>query len=108
MVRIDLYKMVHEMFSIFTAEDSRENDHAEGFVTFWGHVVDPSHVNDDWLRGILASSSQTVQFKPLSGILNQRRYLSSRIMPLTIESSLVVDPFRSNCIKYGKTRLCGW
>ena len=68
----DMYNMVHEMFSIFTAEDSRDNDYAEGFVHFWEHVVDPSHVTVDWLKGHLVSSTHTVLFKPLRGIINQR------------------------------------
>ena len=34
-------------------------------------------------------ASQTVLFKPLSGILNQRKHLPTRFVPLTIELSLV-------------------
>ena len=38
------------------------------------------------------SSSQNVLFKPLSGILNQRKYLPIRLMPITIELQLVDNP----------------
>ena len=43
----------------------------------------------------------TVLFKPLSGILNQRTYLPSRFMPITIELSLVdvpLDPIVSGLL----------
>ena len=35
---IDMYNRVREMFSICTAEDSRENDYAEGFDNFLENV----------------------------------------------------------------------
>jgi len=44
------------------------------------------------LVGIPGASYQTVLFKPLSGILNQRKYLPLRFMPITIELSMVDDP----------------
>ena len=86
-----MHKRVYAMFSIFTAEDSRENAYAEGFANFWEHVVDPSHDKDDWLKGIPASSSQTVLCKQLSGLLNQRKFLPIRFMPITIELPLICD-----------------
>ena len=86
-----MYNRIHEMFNICTAEDSRDNDHAEGFANYWAHVVDSSHCNVDHVKGIPASSSQTVLFKPWSGILNQRKYVPIRLMPITIELSLTDD-----------------
>ena len=88
---IDMYNRVHEMFSIFSAIDSRQNDYAEGFGSFWDNRVDNLHVNTYYLLGIPGLASQTVLCKPLSGILNQRKYLPIRFMPLTIELSLVDD-----------------
>ena len=32
---IDMYNRAHEMFDMFSASDSRQNDHAEGFGNFW-------------------------------------------------------------------------
>ena len=32
---IDNYNRVHEMFQVFSATDSRENDYAEGFANYW-------------------------------------------------------------------------
>ena len=55
------------------------------------------------LPGIPGASYQTVLFKPLSGILNQRKYLPLRFMPITIELSLVddpLDPIISNFANY--------
>ena len=76
---IDMYNRVREMFSIFSASDSRQNDYAEGFGKFWDNKADNESVGPSYLKGIPESASQTVLFKPL------------RIMPLTIELSLVDD-----------------
>ena len=100
---VDLYNRVHEMFNNFTSEGSRYNDYAEGFGNVWEGVNGPSAVNGvdnngvhevstAILTGIPGASYQTVLFKPLSGILNQRKYLPLRFMPITIELSLVDDP----------------
>ena len=42
---IHMYNRVHEMFSIFSATDSRQNDYAEGFGNFWDNRMDNIHVN---------------------------------------------------------------
>ena len=91
------------MFNNFTSEGSRYNDYAEGFGNVWERVNDPNAlvgVNSDGvyavstavITGMPGASFQTVLFKPLSGILNQRKYLPLRFMPITIELSLVDDP----------------
>ena len=90
------------MFNNSTAEESRSNDYSEGFGHVWEGTVDAnalsgvannaaavSAVN---LRGSPGASYQTRLFKPLSGILNQRKYLPLRFMPITIALSLVDDP----------------
>ena len=87
------------MFSIFSATSSRQNDYAEGFENLWENKMDNLHVGLDYLIGIQGQASQTVMFKPLRCILNQRKYLPIRFMPLTIELSLVdvmTDPIVSN------------
>ena len=89
---IDMYNRVHEMFNIFSASDSRQNDFAEGFGNYWDNKQDNIHVDETWLRGIPPTTKQTVLFKPMSGILNQRKYIPIRFMPITIELSLVDDP----------------
>ncbi|MFM7984553.1 MAG: hypothetical protein ACKPKO_35025, partial [Candidatus Fonsibacter sp.] len=40
-------------------------------------------------KGIFQGESQTVLFRPLSGILRQRKYIPLRYMHITIELSLV-------------------
>ena len=32
---MDMYNRVHELFNIYTARDSRNNDFAEGFANWW-------------------------------------------------------------------------
>ena len=71
---IDNYNRVHEMFSIMTATDSRINIGAEAFGQYWDTrdtssiVLKPSTFN-----GRKGGQSQTVLFKPLSGLLNQTK-----------------------------------
>ena len=51
------------------------------------------------LTMIPQSPSQTVLFKPLNGILDQRNYLPIRFMPTTSELPLVEDPLDPRVIK---------
>ena len=105
---IDMYNRVHELFSNFSAEDSRFNDYGEGFGNVWEGYADNIAVSDTYLKGIAGGSYQTVLFKPLSGILNQRKYIPIRFMPITIELSLVDDvndPIISNVGNAGFTAL---
>ena len=41
---IDMYNRVHEMFNMFSASDSRQNDYAEGFCNGCGDAADNAHV----------------------------------------------------------------
>jgi hypothetical protein len=45
-----------------------------------------------YLEGIYGAQAQTVLFKPLSGLLNQPKYIPLRYCPLTFELELVNDP----------------
>ena len=93
---IDNYNRVHEMFSMLTAKDSRTNVDAEAFGHHrydWNAVLDK-----DTIPGIPGGQSRTVLFKPLSGLLNQPKYLPIRYCPITIELELVnqaTDPIVS-------------
>ncbi|MFM7980233.1 MAG: hypothetical protein ACKPKO_13040 [Candidatus Fonsibacter sp.] len=44
----------------------------EGFGNVWEGFADNIAVSDTYLKGIAGGTYQTVLFKPLSGILNQR------------------------------------
>ena len=114
---IDLYNRVHDMFNNFTAEGSRYNDYSEGFGNVWEGTVDPNAlsgaannaaaVSAVSLVGIPGASYQTVLFKPLSGILNQRKYLPLRFMPITIELSMVDDPLDPIISNFYLSGWCG-
>ena len=89
---IDDYNRVHEMFSTMTAGDSRVNTNAESFGRKWD--IDGNFNNaltNTNLPGIIAGQSQTVLFKPLSGLLNQNKFIPTRYAPITIELELVND-----------------
>ena len=86
---IDNYSRVSEMFHILQSKDSRLNDSIEGF----GLQDSISLLNTTaLLPGITAS--QTVMFKPLTGIFAQTKYLPLRFAPFEIELELanVNDP----------------
>ena len=61
-----------------------------------------SHCNDDHLKRIPSLSSQTFLFKPMSGSLNQRKYLPIRFMPTTIEIVLIDEPSDAIISSMGK------
>ncbi|MFM7985510.1 MAG: hypothetical protein ACKPKO_39965, partial [Candidatus Fonsibacter sp.] len=86
---IDMYNRVHEMFSIFGSSESRISDYSEGFNNYWEDKASSTEISVQILKGIFQGESQTVLFRPLSGILRQRKYIPLRYMPLTIELSLV-------------------
>lgn len=94
---LDLYHRTHEMFSLFTSEGSRINDLSEGFCNTWEYrhpdTSDPEKVTAEDIGGINPSESMTVCFKLLSGLLRQPKFLPLRYLPLTIELTLVDDPF---------------
>ena len=92
---IDNYNRVHEMFQVFSATDSRENDYAEGFSNYWRDLHDPRGllVTTETLVRIPPSSHMTVMFKPVAGLFQSvRKYLPLQFMPITIELSLVDNP----------------
>ena len=87
---IDNYNRVEAMFSCFASEDSLKNVDAEGFGQRWDRrYATETGYDQHTLFGIYGGQSQTVLFKPLSGLLNQPKYLPLRYCPLTIELELV-------------------
>ena len=79
------YNRIHEMIHMMIAKESRENDMAEAFGQPWNEYAWQGDVwNTDDFHGIEQNSSMTVLFKPLSGILNQNKYLPLKWAPLTI------------------------
>ena len=81
------------MFSLMTSKESMVNNAAEGFGYPTTEAKDLDNASK--LSGIPPTQSQTVLFKPLSGLLNQSKYLPLRYMPLTLELELVnndLDP----------------
>ena len=97
---IDNYNRVHEMMNTLSATHSRQNEVAEGFGLLWdSHDWINGNLDVDNFKGIAKGESQTVLFKPLSGLLNQPKYLPIRYMPLVLELELVdnaTDPIVSN------------
>lgn len=89
---IDDYGRLHQMFSVLTAKDSRTNELAEGFGKEWDLKEDlTTAYTAASFPGIPGGQSRTVLFKPLSGLLNQEKYLPVRYSPITIELELVND-----------------
>ena len=90
---IDNYNRVSELFDILQTTQSRSNDMIEQF----GYNDDISKLsNTVLLPGI--QYSQTVMFKPLSGIFQQTKYLPLRYSPIEIELELAdaYDPIISS------------
>ena len=71
---LDSYGRLHEMFNMMKSSNKRLNDGIEGF-------------GDGETVGL--SASRTVCFTPMSGILNQKKYLPIRYAPLQFEFELV-------------------
>jgi hypothetical protein len=88
---IDNYGRTHQMMHLLTSKHSRENDMAEAFGQEFDMVAanQVGDVTPSTFRGIAAGEHQTVMFKPLSGLLNQNKYLPIRYCPLTIELEIV-------------------
>ena len=75
-VDIENYNRVHEMFSVMTASDSRINNSAEGFGQYWDtRDTATIQLTTSTLTGIKGGQSQTVLFKPLSGLLGQNKMI---------------------------------
>ena len=85
---IDNYNRVHEMFRILNAQDTNKNNDAEAF----GQQVDKYTTFDtEKIAGLKPNQTQTVLFKPCSGLFNQPKMLPIRYMPITIELEIVHD-----------------
>ena len=85
---IDNYNRVHEMFKLLKATDTKVNDEAEAF----GQQYDKyTTLDTTTVSGIKGGQSQTVLFKPCSGLFNQPKMLPIRYMPITIELEIVHD-----------------
>ena len=87
---IDYYNRVHQMFSALIARESNTNNLAESFGYTTTEARDLNSTAT--FAGIPPGQMQTVMFKPLSGLLNQPKYLPLRYMPLTLEFELVNNP----------------
>ena len=85
---IDNYNRVHEMFKLLKAKDTVVNDEAEAFGNSWDKYMT---LDTTTLSGIVGGQSQTVLFKPCSGLFNQPKMLPIRYMPITIELEIVHD-----------------
>ena len=89
---MDNYNRCHQLFSMLTSPDSRANVNAEAFGQHWDIREDVnSGYTADSFPGILQGQSQTVLFKPLSGLFNQNKMIPLRYCPITIELELVND-----------------
>eukprot|EP00973_Karenia_brevis_P015139 2069375-Karenia_brevis.AAC.1 len=91
------------MFSILTATDSRTNVDMEGFGMGFNIGDNTNQLTDttNTPDGIQSDSSQTVLFKPLSGLFNQNKFLPVRYAPITIELELVSDKTEPVVTLYG-------
>lgn len=92
---ISQYNRVHEMFTLFKSSATAQNDLMESglyeynkasvsyALPFTGQQIKELH-------GIAGSGKyyRTVLFKPLFGLLNQKKYISLKYSPLTIELEL--------------------
>ena len=76
---IDNYNRTTEMFHMMQAENKRLNDAIEGF----GGTATGTPAS------IAAGEERVVMFTPLSGLLNQDKYLPIRYMPISLEWELV-------------------
>ena len=82
---IDYYNRVHEMFHSYQSANVRLNDAAEGFLS------NPYDLNTVYTLANIgmaipgAGGSFTVSFRPLSGLINQDKYLPIRYCPITLE-----------------------
>ena len=104
------------MLNHLAAEGSTYKDYSEGFGNVWKGVKDPNALNSvvnngsavstACLPGIPGASQQTVLFKPFLGVFNQRKYVLLRVMPVTIEPSLVFDPLDSIISNFANYQGC--
>jgi hypothetical protein len=83
------------MFHILTNPGNRQNDAIEGcgnkydIMRNLGYTDDGPQLNASNFVGIAPNDSRTVFFKPLSGILNQDKFIPIRYCPLQFEFELI-------------------
>ena len=86
---IDYYNKVHEMFHLFQSSTVRQNDNTEGFLS-QEYNLNNTYVPATAGCGIAgAGGYMTVAFRPLSGLINQDKYLPIRYAPITLEFEIV-------------------
>lgn len=97
---IDYYGRTHQMIHNLLDKNVRENESSEGFgfelnLSKWSRDNNFSNENKPNGGAVRANSKRTVSFKPLSGLLNQPKFVPLQFCPLTIELELVdnaLDP----------------
>ena len=86
---IDYYNKVHEMFHNFQMSTVRQNDNVEGFLS------EEYNLNNTYVTTTAgcaitgAGGYMTVAFRPLSGLINQDKFLPIRYAPITLEFEIV-------------------
>ena len=83
---INQYNRVRELMHMLTSTASRDNDGAESFGPSRDTANGP---NPTQWPGMNVSDAQVCMFKPLSGLINQGKFLPIRYMPLVIELEFV-------------------
>ena len=48
-----MYNRVHDMFDLFSAADSRNNDFGEGFISSWEYRAASNSITDAHAKGFL-------------------------------------------------------
>jgi hypothetical protein len=94
---VDNYSRCHELFHMLGSAAKRRNDAVLGFNTStYDDLYDIANhypLSRDWYKYVGIYDNKAVMFKPLSGLINQDKYLPLRYMGgLTLEFELVSDP----------------
>jgi hypothetical protein len=91
------------MLHILTSKNNRDNDDVEGFGQRWDSDKVYGSFNTTNVRGIPPSSSRSVSFKPLFGILNQPKYIPLSWCPMMMEFEMVNNSEDAIASPYGTT-----
>jgi len=86
---IDYYNKVHEMFHMFQSDAVRRNDDSEGFFAPEYNLNNTYVTTSAGCAIAGAGGYMTVAFRPLSGLINQDKYLPIRYAPITLEFEIV-------------------
>ena len=86
---IDYYNKVHEMFHMFQSDAVRRNDDSEGFLAPEYNLNNTYVTTSAGCAIAGAGGYMTVAFRPLSGLINQDKYLPIRYAPITLEFEIV-------------------